>query len=277
MNKVENYQLLDCGEQQKIELFGEYKIIRPCPQAVWKKQDLALWERPDVEFIRDEGSQGTWKKFNKNLPHYWFVKSEDGLIWRVEPNLFGNLGVFTEHWIYSSKLNNFFDKDEKVLNLFSYSGSNGLNIIKNGYQVTAVDSSRQAMNGYVENLKLNHISQEGQRLILEDVHKFVAKEVRRDKKYGSILMDPPSFGRGSKGEVFALEKDLKELLEDVQKLLTEDGKIVLTMHSPRFTVAMLEIFLKDMFSDKKIEVAEIINPCVSGIGLPSGFLAWIGG
>jgi 23S rRNA (cytosine1962-C5)-methyltransferase len=269
------YRLLDCGNQQKLEIFGEYKIIRPCTQAFWDKKDPELWKDIDAEYIRTDQNKGFWKKHNTELPHYWFINS-NGLNWKIEPNEFGNLGVFTEHWTYSNRLQDFFDAKEKVLNLFSYTGSSTLHLAKAGYQITAVDASKNAMTNYVENLKKNQIKAEnGQRLILEDIRKFVQKEIRRKNQYASIILDPPSFGRGTKGEVFNLEKDLKSLLLDLQQLLKKDGKLVLTMHSPKFTNSILEFLLKQIFVNKNIKVEEILNPCQSGIGLPSGFLAWV--
>jgi 23S rRNA (cytosine1962-C5)-methyltransferase len=268
---MNQYKLLDCGDGFKVEQFGKYKLIRPCPQALWKKQDFKAWDNPSAEFTRDRSEKGTWKNHVK-IPDSWEVESENGLKWKIEPNQFGNVGVFTEHWIYAPKLLELFDKKKKVLNLFSYTGSSCLDLVRNGYQVTVVDSSKNAMTHYTEHLSINKLSRENQRLILEDAYKFISREQRRNQVYSSIMIDAPSFGRGAKGEVFNIESDFVKLVLKTKELLAPKGKIVLTLHSPRFTVAILEYLMQDLFPQQSISVEEIINPCESRIGLPSGFL-----
>jgi 23S rRNA (cytosine1962-C5)-methyltransferase len=271
---TQKYQLLDCGGKRKVELFGEYKLIRPCPQALWEATDTSLWLNPDAEFIRNNNEKGTWKVFTK-LPNTWEIKGLFDLTWKVEVNDFGNLGVFTEHWGYIPEVLNLLDKQFPVLNLFSYTGSNSLPLVYNGYKLTVVDSSKNAMTDYSNNLELNHLSRDGQRLILEDALKFINREVRRNNKYHSIMADAPSFGRGTKGEVFNIEDHLTVILEACKQLLAVDGKMILTLHSPRFTPAILQILVSSIFKDKKVTVSEILNSCASGQNLPSGFLVKI--
>jgi 23S rRNA (cytosine1962-C5)-methyltransferase len=284
---MSKYELLDCGNGQKVEMLGDYKVIRPCPQAIWKPFNPKLWEYADTIFARTTGEKGEWKaqknpdeikrnKLGMGVPTSWTITSPTGLEWNVEPNEFGNIGVFTEHWQYGPDLVNFFDKKGKVLNLFSYTGSSCVDLVKAGYKITVVDSSSAAIDHYTHNLGLNGLSREGQRLILEDVYKFIAREVRRDSKYDAIMCDAPSFGRGTKGEVFNIEDHLVQILETCNKLLSKKGKMVLTLHSPRFTPQILKILCEQIFGGKKIEVSEILNPCKSGVMLPSGFLVKIG-
>jgi 23S rRNA (cytosine1962-C5)-methyltransferase len=284
---MSNYRLLDCGDQQKVEIFGEYKLIRPCPQALWPKTKPELWNDADSEFVRGEGEKGHWralknpdglkrKQVGSGLASDWETSSADGLNWQIEPNEFGNIGVFTEHWSYAPSLVDFFDKNGKILNLFSYSGSNCVALVKAGFKVTVVDSSKSAMDTYTYNLGLNNLSREGQRLILEDVFKFIAREERREAKYDGIIMDAPSYGRGTKGEVFKIEDDLVKLLKTCKNLLSSKGKMVLTLHSPRFTPVLLEILCQQIFTNKKVICSEIVLNCESGIRLPSGFLVKIG-
>lgn len=268
-----NYKLLDCGDQKKVEIFGDYKLIRPCPQALWKKTKPELWLNPDSEFERTGMEKGSWN--GKKLPQNWEIMSSDGLKWKIEPNEFGNLGVFTEHWSYTEELKKILSPEGKTLNLFTYSGSNCVSLVKAGFQITAVDSSKNAMDTFSYNLEINNLSREGQRIILEDAYKFMAREQRRDAKYSSIMIDAPSYGRGTKGEVFKIEDDLIKLLESSKQILTPDGKIILTLHSPRFTPANLRILCGQIFPDKKVESAEILVNCESGIELPSGFLVKI--
>jgi 23S rRNA (cytosine1962-C5)-methyltransferase len=274
---MQNYRLLDCGDQKKVEVFGDYTLIRPCPQALWKPFSPSLWQKPDAEFERGSSEKGDWKQISKDkLPESWETDSASGLTWKITPNEFGNVGVFTEHWTYVDELVKEFEKGSKVLDLFSYSGSNAMSLIKAGFKVTAVDSSKNAMDTYTANMEANNLPREGQRLILEDVYKFLAREIRREAKYDAILMDAPSYGRGTKGEVFKIEDDLVKLLESSRDLLTENGKLIVTLHSPRFTPAILEILCTQIFADKTVNVAEIIQECESGARLPSGFLVKIG-
>jgi 23S rRNA (cytosine1962-C5)-methyltransferase len=277
------YHLLDCGDQKKVEQFGQYKLIRPCPQALWPITKPELWTNADSEFVRGEGEKGRWKALKTSdgalgggFPAHWEVESPDGLKWLVEPNEFGNVGIFTEHWTYANDLIGFFPLRGKILNLFTYSGSNCLTLVRAGYKVTAVDSSKSAMDTYTYNLGLNNLSREGQRLILEDVYKFVAREQRRGATYDGIMIDAPSYGRGTKGEVFKIEDDLVRLLKVVKDLLAPQGKLVLTLHSPRFTPVSLEIICQQIFPNCPVEAKEIIQVCQSGMRLPSGFLVKVG-
>jgi len=285
---MNTYRLLDCGNQQKLEMLGEYKVIRPCPQALWEPLEPSWWEEDVVsEFVRTEGENGQWKARNNpdglkrkqlgsGLPASWIVQSPDGLEWLVEPNDFGNIGIFTEHWTYAPALADWFRKPGPILNVFTYSGSNCVSLVKEGFRVTAVDSSKSAMDSYTYNLGQNNLSREGQRLVLEDAYKFLAREQRRGSTYPGIMIDAPSFGRGTKGEVFKIEDDLLDLLKTARALLTKDGKLVLTLHSPRFTPAILKIVLEQLFKTKTVTVEEILQHCESGVDLPSGFLVKAG-
>jgi 23S rRNA (cytosine1962-C5)-methyltransferase len=280
---MSDYRLLDCGNGQKVEILGEYKVIRPCPQAIWKPFNPKLWEGADSIYSRTTGEKGEWKaqknpdgakrnKLGMGIPVSWTIKSPSGLQWQIEPNEFGNVGVFTEHWQYGPDLVSFFNKKGKILNLFSYTGSSCVDLIKAGYKMTVVDSSTSAIDGFTHNLGLNHISRDGQKLVLEDVNKFILREVRRESQYDGIMCDAPSFGRGTKGEVFNIEDQLVKMLETCKSLLSKQGRLVLTLHSPRFTPEILKILCEQIFAKKRVEVSEILNPCESGVNLPSGFL-----
>jgi 23S rRNA (cytosine1962-C5)-methyltransferase len=269
-----NYRLLDCGDYKKVEQLGDYKFVRPCPQACWKPFDESLWQKPDMEFLRTGEEKGTYNTLGKKVPAKWSLENSEGIKWDIEPNEYGNIGVFTEHWVYCKDLPNFFT-GKKVLNLFTYSGSSCVNLVKAGFQVTAVDSSKVALTNYTRNLELNNLSREGQRIILEDCYKFIAREERRDAQYDGIMVDAPSYGRGTKGEVFKIEEDLRKILESCKNLLKPNGQMVVTLHSPRFTPTILEILVGQIFPEKNVACEEILNPCESGVKLPSGFLVKI--
>jgi 23S rRNA (cytosine1962-C5)-methyltransferase len=272
------YQLLDCGDGLKLEDFGGWKIIRPAPQAMWGKFKPEMWESADSEFTRTEGEKGSWKALSRKagtpsgLPEEWDIVNDDGIKFVITPNQFGNVGVFTEHWSYVPELGEELDPKSPILNLFTYSGSNCVGLAKRGFKIVAVDSSKSAMNMYTTNLAQNGIDRSGHKLVLEDCFKFVEREGRRGSKYKTIMMDPPSYGRGTKGEIFAIEEHLTKLVKSCLTILTPDGELILTTHSPRFTPENLRIFIQSLMPERRVTVSEILNPCVSGVSLPSGMI-----
>jgi 23S rRNA (cytosine1962-C5)-methyltransferase len=298
---MSKYRLLDCGNGKKLEILGNFKVVRPCPQAIWDITKPELWEGIICEFFNQAGEKGIWVNLepkhkynvtstkeedtafiekNKNkskpaLPANWTMESDDKIMWKIEPNEYGNIGVFTEHWLYGPDLAKVLPAKSKVLNLFTYSGSNCVSLAKNNYLVTAVDSSKAAMDRYVENLTLNGVDREGQRLILEDAYKFVAREHRREVLYDCVMVDAPSYGRGTKGEVFKIEENLVRLVKTCKSVLSPDGYMVVTLHSPRFTCAILDILLTQLMPGYKVKTTEILQKCESGVNLPSGFLVMV--
>ncbi|NJL96388.1 hypothetical protein HC766_00380 [Candidatus Gracilibacteria bacterium] len=279
---MKDYQLLDCGNQKKLEKYGKYILIRPCPQAIWQPYSQELWSKAHSEFIKESSEKGQWKalqnpeglkrnKLGSGIPDNWEIMN-DGTKWRIEPNEYGNIGVFTEHWTYLNEVIQNFSNKGKTLSLFTYTGSNTVDLVKADHKVTVVDSSKNAIDGYTFNLGLNNLSREGQRLILEDVLKFTAREIRRGTLYSNIICDAPSFGRGTKGEVFDIDKNLVELLDTCKQLLTPKGKIFFSLHSPRYTITGLQNLAKQLFPKHQVTIEEILNPCNSGINLPSGHL-----
>jgi 23S rRNA (cytosine1962-C5)-methyltransferase len=283
---MQHYRLLDCGEGTKLEMIGEFKVVRPCPQAIWRAVKPELWNDIDSEFHRTVGEKWVWKRGDAQklksgadekagLPKTWMIENKEGTTFMIEPNEFGNIGVFAEHWTYTEEIKNMINLEQPVLDLFSYSGSSVMDLALAGAKVTAVDSSRSAMGLYAKNLDSNKIERTGHRLILEDAYKFLAREIRREGKYSTIIMDAPSFGRGTKGEVFSIEKDFFKMVEACEQLLTEDGVLVITNHSPRFTPELLRIFLEQQFKRKAVKVREILQKAETGVELPSGFLCII--
>jgi len=282
-NTEDRYQLLDCGGGKKLEKMGKYILVRPAPQAIWEPFDASLWINIDSEFDRITGEKGIWRARNvpdgikrrvmgTGVDEQWEIENDRGTQFAVEPNQFGNVGVFSEHWTYTDILLKIFDRKKLVLNLFAYTGSSSTDLAKNGYKIVAVDSSKSSMAGYTRNMSLNHVVRAGQKLVLEDCEKFVAREIRRGSTYSSILLDAPSFGRGTKGEVFNIEDDFLKLVLQAKQLLAPKGALVITNHSPRFTPTSLEILMTQVFADKKVMVQEIVQHAVSGARLPGGYL-----
>ncbi len=248
------YRYLDSGEGKRLEKWGEYILVRPCAHAIWpKNKDCSEWNKIDASFSREKEEK--WHFFKK-LPKKWEIDLE-GVRLLVAPTGFGHVGVFPEHSFFFKKLPNFSLQGKKVLHLFAYTGAMTMALAKRGAKVTHIDASKPSLEWAKENEKVNQV--EEIRYILEDVQKFVKREVKRGVKYDAIILDPPSFGRGVKKEVFKIENDLLPLLMDLKKLLVEEPLFVLlTCHSPSFTPIVLGQVMKAVFSFPSVEKEEIV-------------------
>ncbi|GAB4145312.1 MAG: class I SAM-dependent methyltransferase [Patescibacteria group bacterium] len=266
----QDYVLLDSGNGKKLEQFGKYTLIRPANQAIWKLHQPALWEKSAAEFIRQGKETGTWKDGNGVLPKQWTLQ-HDGLHYTIQPNEFGNVGLFPEHWQHQEWIKEKIGKAKglNILNLFSYTGSNSIFLVKQGHKLVQVDSSRQSMDILNKNLEINGLT--GQcRLILDDVLKFLQREVKRGSKYDAIILDPPTYGRGKNGEIFKIEKDLPNLLELVAALLAPEFKFVLfTCHTPGYTPLVLKNTFRGYFRGN-METGEVEVEDLYGKYLPGG-------
>ncbi len=270
-----NYSLIDSGNLQKLEKFGSYLIIRPCLQAIWKpKLSKNIWQKADFIFIRD--SKNKW--INKtNKPTSWIIEIEE-----IKLNLkltdFGHIGFFPEHIFLCDKLQKFIKSQNKklnILNLFAYTGLATLFALKNQSKVCHVDSSKPTIGWAKDNVKLNNLENLEVRWIIEDVMKFLKREVNRNSKYDGIILDPPSFGRGAKNEVFKIETDIYQLLELSKKLLTSKFSfIIFSCHTPGFTKTVINNFLIDVLQDDKdLEIDELLINSENSYSIPSGFYA----
>jgi len=252
-----DYELIDSGDFQKLERFGEYIINRPEPQAVWGKTlSNAEWNKmTDITFTAKSSNSGTWTK-RGNIPESWNIQySPAGLTLKMKLTAFKHVGVFPEqavNWDYiASKIDKCPVESPKVLNLFAYTGAASVVAQKSGALATHIDSVKQVVNWSKENMVLSDV--ENIRWIIEDARKFVAKEVKRGNKYNGIIMDPPAFGRGAKGESWKLEEDLYPLLKDVQKLLDDKHFFILNTYSLGFSSIILENLINQIFTHKKHE------------------------
>lgn len=283
---MSTYQLLDSGNGRKLEQVGDYTIIRPAPQAIWEPFSPELWDNADSEFIKEKGERGVWrarkipdgvkrKAMGQGIPDSWIVVSPTGIRYHVEPNDFGNIGFFPEHWLYAGDLAPLLAPRSKVLNVFTYTGSNALDLVKAGHDVTVVDSAKTAITTYTNNMESNTLSRKGQRLILEDAVKFMDREVRRKSRYDMVMIDAPSYGRGTKKEIFDLEKKLIKLFENARDLTTRTGSIIFTLHSPRYTHAGLKQTLLQIFPKREIVIQELLLEASNDSYLPSGTLIQI--
>ena len=216
-----DYELLDCGEGEKLERFGPYRLRRPDALAAWPKSLPAPeWEKADAFFSQDKGNEG-WKK-REGLPEEWDI-AFGALRFRLKPSAFKHVGVFPEQapnwdWI-RGKIEKAGGR-AKVLNLFGYTGGATLAAAAAGAEVAHVDGSKTAVARAKENLVLSGLGDKPIRLLIDDARKFVGREEKRGVRYDGVIMDPPSFGRGAKGEVWKIEKDLPDLLGACAKVLT---------------------------------------------------------
>jgi 23S rRNA (cytosine1962-C5)-methyltransferase len=224
-----DYELLDSGEGEKLERFGEVVLRRPDPQALWRKNlGDADWKNAHATFTR-EGKDGSWN-FKKGTPEKWNIEF-NGLKLTIKPTAFKHTGLFPEqstNWDWLKRvIANSEKKDLEVLNLFGYTGGASLICAQAGAKVVHVDSSKAAINWGKENAELSALADKPIRWILDDARVFVEREIKRGRKYDGILMDPPSFGHGANNELWKIEEDFLKLVEDCKKLLVDEPRFFL--------------------------------------------------
>lgn len=270
----DNYTLLDSGNGRKLEKFGNYKIIRPEKQALWKESDLTLWQNPDAEYIRTSDKFGDWKF--KNPTPQPFIFQHDDIKLSIKLTPFGHVGVFPEQSEQWDFIQTHSHPQDKILSLFSYTGAASLAASKNGAEVAHVDASKPAITWAVENQKLSHLESSKIRWIVDDALSFVKREQRRGNYYDGIIMDPPKFGRGPKGEVWQFEKNFPELLEASMKILSKTPRFFnITAYAVPISPITLANMLHDTFQNKgEIRYGELgIEESFSKRALPTAFYA----
>lgn len=238
-----DYALLDSGNGLKLERFGSYCFIRPEPQALWDKRlGDDIWGKAAGRFMAssDDPEKGGKWQLSKDLPERWVMHYE-AVRFYASPTPFRHLAFFPEqsgHWQFCAKAISAFRKRynraPRILNLFGYTGVASLHAAAAGADVTHVDASKKAVASAFENRDLSDLQDAPIRYITDDCQKFVARELRREKQYDGIILDPPKYGRGPKGEVWRLEEDLPALLKDCADLLSDEALfMVLTIYAIR--------------------------------------------
>jgi 23S rRNA (cytosine1962-C5)-methyltransferase len=222
-----DYELLDSGNNKKLERFGTVVMIRPETQAIWKPLRPELWKSAQAEF-RFDGAKGSWSNNGKDIPETWDIAWHDDAHFSLRLTSFKHTGVFPEQapnweWIAErvKALTKNASEKPKVLNLFGYTGIASIVAAKNGAQVTHLDASKQSNAWAKENAALSNIPADGIRYILDDALKFVEREIRRGSLYDGIILDPPAFGRGPDGEVWKIEEDICALLDATKKIFSQ--------------------------------------------------------
>ena len=220
-----DYELLDTSCGEKLERWGKYYLLRPDPSIIWDNGNLLKNNKSliDAYYTRSNTGGGAWTNI-KNVPNSWTIKYKD-LSFNIKQMGFKHTGLFPEqavNWDYYMEAISKEKRPIKVLNLFAYTGGATVACIKAGAHVTHVDSSKGMVDWAKENVKLNNLDETKVRYIVDDVVKFVEREIRRGNKYDAIIMDPPSYGRGSNKEVWDIEKDLFNLVKLCSELLSDN-------------------------------------------------------
>ncbi|NWG08144.1 MAG: class I SAM-dependent methyltransferase [Chloroflexi bacterium] len=264
------YALLDSGDGMKLERFGKYVFVRPESQAMWKRSLDAEWKKADAVFIpTGEESGGHWdfkKKVDQGWEmHYPLPHSSKGLTFKVMTTPGRHLGVFPEvasHWDQVADLVKKAGFQPKILNLFGYTGLASLAAAAAGAQVTHVDASKKSVGWARENQALSGLSDAPIRWIVDDALKFVQREARRGSKYDGILLDPPKFGRGPKGEVWEVYKSLPTLLSACRECLSDTPLFVITtVYAVRASAIHVAQALDEMMSGfgGRIDMGELVT------------------
>lgn len=274
-----DYELIDCGDFEKLERFGNIILIRPEPQAVWSKQlPQSEWQKlHHIKFKGRSATSGDWLKKNNNIPDRWHIEyknNEVAIKFRLALTSFKHVGIFPEqavNWDYSSQIiKNFKTPQPKVLNLFAYTGGASLAAQAAGADTTHVDSIKQVVNWANENQELSGLT--NIRWVVEDALKFVKREVKRGKKYNGIILDPPAYGHGPNGEKWKLEDQINEMMLDVVQLLDpQEHFLILNAYSLGFSSVIIENLIRSSYPKvQNLETGELYLQATSGVKLPLG-------
>ncbi|TSD63500.1 oxidoreductase [Inquilinus sp. KBS0705] len=274
-----DYELIDCGDFEKLERFGNIILIRPEPQAVWSKAlPQAEWQKlHHIKFKGRSATAGDWVKKDQKTPDRWHIeyKNNDVAIkFRLGLTSFKHLGIFPEqavNWDYiSDNIKRFKTPAPKVLNLFAYTGGASLIAKAAGADTTHVDSIKQVVTWANENQELSGLKDI--RWMVEDALKFVKREVKRGKTYNGIILDPPAYGNGPNGEKWKLEDNINEMMNDVMQLLDpEEHFLILNTYSLGFSSVIIENLIKQAYPKvENLEIGELYLQATAGPKLPLG-------
>ena len=281
---ADDYELIDSGDGRKLERFGRYVLARPCSQAMWRPTlGPDVWNRADATFDREDGNN--WHG-RANLPKEWNIETA-GIRFRLGGTDFGHLGIFPEQraqwrWLREKVRGGNGEKvrgedgekgrGEKVrgLNLFAYSGGSTIAMALGGAEVCHLDASKGMVEWARGNAALNGLADKPIRWIVDDAHKFMKREIRRGRRYDAIVLDPPTFGRGAGGEMYKIERDLKETLSLVKELLSDKPLFVLfSSHTPGLSVIVAKNILAQIFPGATLDAGEMLLEG-SSLACPSG-------
>lgn len=276
----QDYEVIDTGDGEKLERWGNIFLIRPDPQIIWKSEKSdPRWHNAHARYHRSKTGGGSWE-FYKPVPEVWDLHWKE-LTFRLKPMGFKHTGVFPEqavNWDYTMEKIRAAGRPVKVLNLFGYTGAATLACLSAGAQVTHVDASKGMVQWAKENAEASGLSDRPVRWLVDDCIKFVQREQRRGNTYDGIIMDPPSYGRGPGGEVWRLEEQLQTLIEQCLPIFSDKPLFFLlssyaTGLSPAVMGYLLELLLEKRYGGR-VTADEIGLPVTdSGLVLPCGSTA----
>jgi 23S rRNA (cytosine1962-C5)-methyltransferase len=270
-----DYELIDSGNERRLERFGETIINRPAPQAFWHRDSALLeWKQAAAYYERPENGENKWTK-DSTFPENWTIQIEN-ITLELRPSENNQLGIFPEqldNWRWMTERIKEANRPLQILNTFAYTGIATLMASAAGenVEVCHVDGAKSAVSWARKNAELSGLEKNKIRWIVDDVVKFMEREVKRGKKYDGIILDPPAFGRGAKG-TWKIERDLPHLLELANTLLSETPCfVILSCHAVELTAENLAQMLEEfsVFKGKKAEAVDLIIPSEKGNELPS--------
>ncbi|QCB41431.1 class I SAM-dependent rRNA methyltransferase [Sphingomonas sp. PAMC26645] len=273
-----DYGLIDSGHGKKLERYGRFRFIRPEPQAMWAPASTD-WQAQG-EFVpgSDEDGGGRWE-FSEPVPREGWTLKWNEVSYTAQTTPFRHLGFFPDMapvWNWMRERVAGVDSPE-CMNLFGYTGVGTLAMATKGVRMVHVDASKKSVEAAKANAKLSSMADAPIRWMTDDAAKFVAREVRRGRRYDGILLDPPKYGRGPEGEVWRLEEDLPKLIADCRKLLDENSRFLfLTVYAVRMSALAIGELLNQVFADLpgKIEVGELgVREEARGLVLPTAIWA----
>jgi len=282
-----DYELLDSGDGMKLERYGKFVLSRPDPQVLWKKKlGEEAWKNADAIFVKGENSAWKIKKDlsegKAGVPDRWQIEI-GGLNFEIYLSKFKHVGIFPEqlsNWFWMSDLIKKADRPVKVLNLFGYTGGASIACLKAGAEVVHVDASKTSIEHAKMNAEISGLSEKPIRWILDDGLAFVRREIRRGNKYDGIIMDPPAFGRGPKGEIWKIEESFQTLVEEAKKILSEKPLFFLINgYASGYSPIAYEENLSDLkkiggqTSSGELAIEESSNDGQTGRLLPAGIFA----
>lgn len=252
-----DYELLDTGVGRKLERFGAYILDRPDPQVLWQKSDKAIWAKAQGQFIWKESGE-RWK-LDKDVPENWNINYGDMTL-TLSTKGFKHVGIFPEHIAQWQEIMNLGKKHKgsaplKMLNLFGYTGAASVAGALVGIDVTHIDASKTTIATVRENMALSGVAPDAVRVVCEDAFLYAKRLAKRGEQFDIIVMDPPAFGRGPKGEVWKIEESLTELLAILPELVSPTAKlVVLNGYAAGYSARTFAELLSDSLKTKKGEI-----------------------
>ena len=275
-NNWEDYKIIDMANGEKLEKWGNIILSRPDPQIVWNNKSYPEeWKKANAIYKRSKTGGGNWE-YKKQIPKTWQIKYKD-LCFNIKPMGFKHTGLFPEqavNWDWMREKIKTSKKEVKILNLFAYTGGATVSCLAGGAAVCHVDSSKGMVAWAKENVQSSKLESKKVRYIVDDVIKFVNREIRRGNQYDAIIMDPPSYGRGANGEVWKFENNIYDLVELCTNILSEDPLFFLinsytTGISSKVLANILELTVQKKYKGKitageiglPMENSKLVLPC----------------